>query len=113
MSTIVLRTGCDSANVVQSSESERSEFMDQPTELSQTELQSSKSKDASSEKIFRQRLLPVFSSPNPSSCTECHLSSVALKDYIRPSAAETFSALLTQGLVNVDDPKTSKILTFI
>ncbi|MBD3675678.1 MAG: hypothetical protein HUJ26_19370 [Planctomycetaceae bacterium] len=113
LSMIVSLTGCDSAEVVQSSESESSEFMNQPAELSRTEQQSSNSKDASSEEIFRQRLLPIFSSPNPSSCTECHLSSVALKDYIRPSAAETFSALVTQGLVNVDDPKNSKILTFI
>lgn len=106
-------TGCGPSEVVQSSESEKAEVLDQRAELSPTKLQNSRNATASSEEIFRQRLLPIFSSPNPSSCTECHLTGVALKDYFRPSEAETFSALVNQGLVDLDNPKSSKILTFI
>ncbi|MGH7199796.1 MAG: hypothetical protein ACREJB_04280, partial [Planctomycetaceae bacterium] len=49
----------------------------------------------------------------PSSCTECHLSGVELKDYIRPSQEQTFAALVEAGLVDVERPAASKILTFI
>ena len=34
--------------------------------------------------VFKRRILPIFRSRNPSSCTDCHLSGVELKDYIRP-----------------------------
>src|SRR4051795_5238315 len=37
----------------------------------------------SASETFEQRILPIFDSPRPSSCTECHLSAVELKDYIR------------------------------
>ncbi|MGC1272325.1 MAG: hypothetical protein WBC44_01355 [Planctomycetaceae bacterium] len=63
--------------------------------------------------IFERRLLPIFKSPKPSSCSECHLSGVDLKDYIRPTQAETFSALVRAGLVDARKPDRSKILTFI
>uniref|UniRef100_UPI003569D347 hypothetical protein n=1 Tax=Novipirellula sp. TaxID=2795430 RepID=UPI003569D347 len=43
--------------------------------------------------VFEQRIMPIFNSPNPSSCVQCHLSSVDLKDYIRPSSRETFLSL--------------------
>lgn len=33
--------------------------------------------------VFRSRILPIFRSKDPSSCTECHLAAVELKDYIR------------------------------
>jgi len=31
--------------------------------------------------IFEQRIMPIFKSPNPSSCVQCHLAGVDLKDY--------------------------------
>ena len=35
--------------------------------------------------IFEKRIVPIFQSAKPSSCSECHLSGVNLKDYIRPT----------------------------
>ncbi|MFP6678390.1 MAG: hypothetical protein VB878_25100 [Pirellulaceae bacterium] len=35
--------------------------------------------------LFAKRILPIFQAKNPSSCTECHLSGVDLKDYIQTS----------------------------
>ena len=64
-------------------------------------------------KIFNERILPIFRSPNPSSCVECHLSGVDLKDYLADSPAETFAALVKQKLVDVEHPEKSKILEFI
>lgn len=65
------------------------------------------------EEVFAKRIVPIFKSPNPSSCTQCHLSGVDLKDYIRPSHRETFLSLRDQGLVDLDSPDKSKILHLI
>ena len=65
------------------------------------------------EDLFNARILPIFRSPNPSSCVQCHLSAVDLKDYILPSSKATFASLKAQELVDVDAPEKSKILEFI
>jgi hypothetical protein len=64
-------------------------------------------------KVFEERIVPIFKSPNPSSCTRCHLAAVDLKDYILPSAKGTFLALREQGLIDLDKPESSKILKLI
>ena len=64
-------------------------------------------------KVFEERILPIFKSPDPSSCAQCHLAAVDLKDYILPSAKDTFLALRDQGLIDLDKPEKSKILTLI
>lgn len=70
--------------------------------------------------IFEQRIMPIFKSPNPSSCTQCHLAGVELKKYIIPSTAgktdgheKTFLSLRDQGLIDLAHPEKSKILEFI
>src|SRR5262245_37928942 len=63
--------------------------------------------------VFERRILPIFKSPNPSSCTECHLAGVDLKNYILPSYEKTFVSLRDQGLVDLEDPSNSKILRLI
>ncbi len=63
--------------------------------------------------IFNQRILPIFKSEKPSSCVQCHLSSVDLRDYILPSAEKTFVSLRDQGLIDLDAPEKSKILKLI
>jgi hypothetical protein len=65
------------------------------------------------QQVFEKRILPIFKSPNPSSCVQCHLAGVDLKDYIRPGAEETFRSLRDQGLIDLDAPERSKILTLI
>ncbi|QDU23191.1 hypothetical protein [Urbifossiella limnaea] len=64
-------------------------------------------------KVFEQRLLPIFKSPNPSSCVQCHLAAVDLKDYILPSSRDTFLALRDQGLIDLERPDDSRILKLI
>jgi hypothetical protein len=65
------------------------------------------------QELFARRILPIFQSPNPSSCTECHLAGVDLKNYIRPSHEQTFLSLRDQGLVDLKAPRESKILRLI
>ena len=64
-------------------------------------------------KVFEERIVPIFKSPNPSSCAQCHLAAVDLKDYILPSAKDTFLALRDQGLIDLEKPDNSKILKLI
>ena len=63
--------------------------------------------------VFEQRLMPIFKSEDPSSCVQCHLSSVDLRDYILPSSRETFLSLRDQGLIDTEQPRESKILHLI
>ena len=63
--------------------------------------------------IFERRILPIFKSPNPSSCVECHLAGVDLKRYILPSHEKTFLSLRDQGLIDLENPAGSKILRLI
>lgn len=70
-------------------------------------------KESTALELFNSRILPIFKSPDPSSCVQCHLSSVDLKNYILPSHEKTFLSLRDQGLIDLDTPDNSKILTLI
>jgi hypothetical protein len=74
-------------------------------------LSAQKKDDAAA--IFEKRLLPIFQSPKPSSCTGCHLSGVDLKQYILPTQEQTFAALLKMEMIDPQHPEKSKILEFI
>ena len=63
--------------------------------------------------LFDQRIMPIFRSTQPSSCVQCHLAAVDLKNYIMPSHEKTFVSLRDQGLIDLKNPETSKILTLI
>lgn len=63
--------------------------------------------------LFEQRIMPIFKSPRPASCVQCHLAAVDLKDYILPSHEQTFASLRDQGLVDLAKPENSKILKLI
>lgn len=65
------------------------------------------------QEIFDQRIAPIFKSPNPSSCVQCHLASVDLKNYILPSAKDTFLSLRDQGLIDLENIDKSRILALI
>lgn len=69
--------------------------------------------DAEPLELFNQRIMPIFRSPNPSSCVQCHLAAVDLKQYILPSHEATFASLRKQGLIDLERPSESKILELI
>ncbi len=69
--------------------------------------------DVSASELFETRIMPIFRSPKPSSCIQCHLASVDLKDYILPSHEKTFHALKNANLINIEKPADSKILSLI
>src|SRR5713226_6258585 len=63
--------------------------------------------------VFEKRILPIFKSPQPSSCVDCHLAGVDLKNYILPSHEKTFLSLRDQGLIDLAKPDDSRILRLI
>ncbi|MGD9857286.1 MAG: hypothetical protein AB7U20_20280 [Planctomycetaceae bacterium] len=63
--------------------------------------------------VFNRRILPIFRSPEPSSCVQCHLAAVDLKDYILSTPEATFVSLRDQGLIDLDKPRQSKLLSLI
>lgn len=63
--------------------------------------------------VFERRILPLLRAANPSSCAECHLSGVDLKQYIRASETETFASLRDQGLIDTRKPAGSRLLRLI
>lgn len=67
----------------------------------------------SAQQVFVKRILPIFHSANPSSCVQCHLAGVELKNYILPSHEATFQSLRDQGLIDLEQPDKSKILRLI
>lgn len=69
--------------------------------------------EESAMELFEQRIMPIFRSPKPSSCVQCHLASVDLKNYILPSHEQTFLSLRDQGLIDTTNPSESKILKLI
>ncbi len=69
--------------------------------------------DDAATKVFEQRIQPIFQSDKPSSCVQCHLAGVDLKNYIKSSSDDTFRSLRDQGLVSLDKPEQSKILKLI
>ncbi len=73
----------------------------------------SEADDASSLELFQKRISPILRSPKASSCMECHLSGVDLKNYIGKTEEETFASLRSGGLIDLKNPDRSKILTFI
>lgn len=69
--------------------------------------------DETASEVFARRIEPILNSANPSSCVECHLSGVELKDYIRPTQEATFVALRDSGMIDLDKPEQSKLLELI
>ena len=76
-------------------------------------LASAAAADEGSLALFQRRILPILSAKNASSCSECHLSGVDLKAYIRPTQEETFASLKAAGLIDTAKPDASKLLAFI
>src|SRR5262245_52303300 len=69
--------------------------------------------DDSALDLFKSRVTPILRSPDPSSCSECHLSGVDLKNYIGDTQEETFAALVSAGLIDREQPDNSKLLALI
>ncbi len=67
----------------------------------------------SAHEIYARRVLPLLEFKDKSSCTECHLRGVELKDFLSTDPAKTFSELRGRGWIDTREPEKSKLLAFI
>lgn len=63
--------------------------------------------------LFTQRIQPLLEEDRPKSCNQCHLSGVDLTAFVRDDACESMACLVEEGLVDLDDPASSTILSWI
>ena len=63
--------------------------------------------------IFQSRIVPLLQSPEKSSCSECHLQGVELRDFLANDQRQTFANLRARGWIDVEQPEKSKLLEFI
>lgn len=63
--------------------------------------------------LFEQRIEPLMAEDRPKTCNQCHLSGIDLGTFIRDTPCETMACLVDQGMVDLKDPETSKILSWI
>jgi hypothetical protein len=72
-----------------------------------------RAEEPSPKEVFVRRILPIYEAREASSCVQCHLAGVDLKNYILPTHEKTFRSLRDQNLIDLDRPEASKILRLI
>jgi hypothetical protein len=63
--------------------------------------------------LFAQRIEPLLAQDRPSTCNQCHLSGIELGSFARDTPCETMACLTEQGLVDLEAPEKSLILSWI
>jgi hypothetical protein len=63
--------------------------------------------------IFDRRIAPLLRDDQPKSCNTCHLSGIDMSLFVRPTPCETMACLQDLGLIDVVDPRGSKVLGWI
>lgn len=56
---------------------------------------------------------PLLEADQPSSCAKCHAGGLELDDLLREDACESMACLVDAGLVDLENPERSVILSFI
>lgn len=63
--------------------------------------------------IYQRRVIPLLRSGASSSCSECHLRGVDLKEFVYEDQQRTFAELRSRGWIDVEHPDRSKLLSLI
>lgn len=63
--------------------------------------------------IYQRRVVPLLQSSKASSCSECHLQGVNLREFLTSDPNESFAALRARGWIDTEQPSKSKFLQFI
>lgn len=63
--------------------------------------------------LYEKRIAPLLVAERPDSCGACHASGVQLSDFVRGNACEAMACLQEQGLVRLDAPEESVLLSWI
>lgn len=68
---------------------------------------------SSSVELFDQKVAPLLGSEHPNTCSQCHFGGIDLQSTLRRDACESMACLLQEGLVNLEQPQSSVLLTWI
>ncbi len=62
---------------------------------------------------YERRIAPLLADDRPSTCNECHLTGIDLGMYVQNDACQTMACLVDQGLVDLDNPDNSLLLSWV
>lgn len=63
--------------------------------------------------LYEKRVAPLLVSDRPNSCSSCHASGVALGAFVRGDACQAMACLKIAGLVDLNEPPRSVLLSWI
>jgi hypothetical protein len=63
--------------------------------------------------LYEARIAPLLTSDRPSTCNQCHLSGIDLGLYSQADPCATMACMVEQGIVNLDAPDDSLVLSWI
>ncbi len=63
--------------------------------------------------LFDRRIAPLLDDDRPSTCNQCHLSGIELSRYLQPTPCETMACMVDQGIVDLEAPASSVVLSWI
>ena len=66
-----------------------------------------------STELYERRIEPILVDDRPKSCNRCHLSGIDLSLFVRETPCETMACMVELGLVDVEDPDASLVLSWI
>jgi hypothetical protein len=69
--------------------------------------------DESPGELYERRIRPLLSSDRPSTCNGCHAGGLNLSDFAKGTPCEAMACLKEAGLVNLSDPESSVLLSWI
>jgi hypothetical protein len=86
---------------------------DKPKTTPQQTYQGALCSDAGAGDLFQRKIAPLLADDRPSTCNQCHLSGIDLKSVVSDSPCSTMACMVDQGMVNLQQPDESLILTWI
>jgi len=63
--------------------------------------------------LFERRIEPLLSADHPNTCAECHAGGLDLESFLRSDSCESMACLKAEGLVNLEHPAQSVLLSFL
>lgn len=63
--------------------------------------------------LYQRKIEPILNDQQPVTCNQCHLAGIDLSLFVRATPCQTMACLEQLGLVNLTQPETSTVLTWI
>lgn len=63
--------------------------------------------------LYTRKIEPILKDVHPTSCNQCHLSGIDLSLFVKDTPCQTMACMRQLGLVDLDEPALSKVLSWI